>query len=89
MRLWTKVSTWVCLSLMLWTAAAESAHVHPSPADSASCSICVVAHSSRPVVTSAHVAPVFGTIGLLHEKEVLLLARLDFSDAGIRGPPVL
>jgi hypothetical protein len=74
---------------MLWTAAVESAHVHPTPADSTSCSICVAAHSTRPAVASAHAAPVFATIGLLPEKEISLIARLDFSDAGIRGPPVL
>ena len=29
MRVWVRWSAWLCLSLMLWTAAAESTHNHP------------------------------------------------------------
>ena len=54
MRSWICWSAWLCLSLMLWTAAAESTHNHPNPTDASSCSICVVAHSTSPTVSSAH-----------------------------------
>jgi len=74
---------------MLWMAAVESAHSHPTPTDAASCSICVVAHSARPALTSTHIAPVLATVGLLQEEDVVAKACFDFSDAGIRGPPVL
>jgi len=89
MRLWARWPVWFCLSLMLWTAAVESTHTHPSRSEAASCSICVVAHSASPTLSSAHAAPVFAEIGLLKEEDVLAKARFDFSDAGIRGPPVL
>jgi len=89
MRLWRRWSAWLGLSLLLWTAAAESTHNHPSQTEAASCSICVVAHSASPTVGSSHSAPVFAAIGLLQEKDVVAKARFDFSDAGIRGPPVL
>jgi len=89
MRLWVKWSAWLCLSLMLWTVAAESTHNHPNQTESASCLICVAAHSASPVAISGHAAPVFAAIGMLQEQEILSKARLDLSDAGIRGPPVL
>ena len=87
MRLWVRWSAWLCLSLMLWTAAAESTHTHPSPTEAATCTICVVAHSATPAINAAHDAPIFVAIGLFQEQSVLAQARIDFSDLGIRGPP--
>jgi hypothetical protein len=72
---------------MLWTVAAESTHNHPNQTESSSCSICVVAHTANPAPSSVSVAPVFSTVGVLQEEEVLAKAQFDFSDAGIRGPP--
>jgi len=89
MRLWVRWSAWLCLSLMLWTAAAESTHNHPSQTEAASCSICVAAHSTSPTVSSSHVSPVFATVGVLREEDVVAKARFDFSEQGIRGPPAL
>ena len=89
MRIWVRWSAWLCLSVMLWTAAVESAHTHPNQTESAACSICVVAHSSSPTVSSHYSAPVLATIGLLQEEDLIAVARFDFSEAGIRGPPVL
>lgn len=89
MRVWVRWSAWLCLSLMLWTVAAESTHHHPNRTESTSCSICVAAHSASPAAISGHSAPVFAAVGLLHEERALAHTRLDFSDAGIRGPPVL
>lgn len=87
MRLWVRWSAWLCLSLMLWTVAAESTHSHSNRTESASCLICVAAHSASPAAISGHTAPVFAAIGMLQEQPTLAQARLDFSDAGIRGPP--
>jgi hypothetical protein len=82
-------SAWLCLSLMLWTAAAESTHNHPSQTEAATCSICVAAHSTTPTVSSTHVRPVFTTVGVLREEAVLAKARFDVFDIGIRGPPAV
>ena len=79
--------TLLCLSLMLWTAVAESTHNHPNKAEAASCSICVVAHSASPAISSHHARPVFAAVGLLQEEEVIAKARLSVLDLGIRGPP--
>jgi hypothetical protein len=89
MRVWVRWSAWLCLSLMLWTVAAESTHHHPNQTDSASCLICVAAHSASPAALSGHATPVFAAVGLLQEELVLANTRVDFSDAGIRGPPAV
>jgi hypothetical protein len=74
---------------MLWTVAAESTHSHPNQTESASCLICVAAHSASPTSDSANAVPAFTTIGFWHEKSVVTTARLDSSDLDIRGPPAL
>jgi hypothetical protein len=78
---------WFCLSLMLWTAAVESAHHHPNKTEPASCSICVVAHTTAPTASSNHATPFFTAIGLLQEEEIVAQAHTYSSDLGIRGPP--
>jgi hypothetical protein len=74
---------------MLWMAAAESVHTHPTQTEAAACSICVVAHSASPILTSSSATPILATVAILQEEDVVAKARLSFSDAGIRGPPVL
>ncbi len=88
MRAWIRWSVWLCLSLMLWTAAVESTHTHPSPSEVATCSICAVAHTARPAITAAHSTPVFVAIGIYREGSVVAKAHVDSSDLGIRGPPL-
>lgn len=87
MRNWMRCLACFCLSLMLWTAAAESTHNHPSQTEAASCSICVAAHTASPAVAISHGAPQFRAVGLFHEKDIVTNAQLEFSDLGIRGPP--
>jgi len=89
MRVWVRWSAWLGLFLMLWTVAAESTHNHLNQTESASCSICVVAHSASPTPSTVQTAPIFAAIGLLREVDVTAKARSDFSDLGIRGPPAL
>jgi len=88
-RYWVRWSAWLCLSLMLWTAAAESTHYHPSQSEAASCSICVVAHTANPAPISVQRTPIFAAVGLPREEMAVAKPRLDFSDLGIRGPPAL
>ncbi len=89
MRFTSRWLTWLCLSLMLWTAVAESTHNHPNKTESTSCSICVVAHSSAPTAISTQARPVFAAVGLLQEEEVIANARLSRFELGSRGPPAV
>jgi hypothetical protein len=87
MRAWVRWSARLCLSLMLWTVAAESTHNHLTQTEAAACSICVAAHSSNPTASSSHVRPVFSTVGVMQEEEVIAKAWIDVFELGIRGPP--
>ena len=89
MRVWAKWSAWLCLSLMLWAATAESTHNHPLRTGSITCSICVVAHSASPTVNSSQAAPVFAAVSLLRDEAIVAKVHFDFSELGSRGPPVL
>jgi hypothetical protein len=74
---------------MLWTAVVESTHNHPNKTESASCSICVVAHSTAPSTSNQQAKPLFATIGLMQEEKVIAKARISISELGIRGPPAV
>jgi hypothetical protein len=87
MRTCLRWSAWLCLSLMLWTVAAESTHVHPSQTDANSCSVCVAAHTANPAPSSAATAPIFNTLGVLQDEAVVANASLDSFVSGNRGPP--
>lgn len=89
MRVWTKWFASLCLSLMLWTATAESTHNHPLRTGSVTCSICAVAHSASPTLSSSQTAPVFSAVDLLRDEAVIARVQNDFSELGSRGPPVL
>jgi AhpD family alkylhydroperoxidase len=87
LRFWGRWKVWLCLSLMVWTVAAESTHNHPSQTEANSCSICVVAHTANPAPTSTHTTPIFAAVGVLQEQDAVVKTQFDLCDAGIRGPP--
>ncbi|MGB7072713.1 MAG: hypothetical protein WA254_18975 [Candidatus Sulfotelmatobacter sp.] len=89
MRFSSRWLAWLCLSLMLWTAVAESTHNHPNQTDSNSCSICVAAHTTTPTPSCNHIRPVFATVGLQQEEDVIAIAPLSVFELGIRGPPAV
>jgi hypothetical protein len=89
MRFWKRGSVWLCLSLMLWTAAVECIHAHSTQTEATSCSICAVAHTASPAVSTNHRTPLFTAVGLFHEEDAVVKLRFDFSDHGIRGPPAI
>lgn len=89
MRLTLRWLAWLCLSLMLWTAVAESTHNHPNQTESSSCSICVMAHSTVRTASSHQAKPIFATVGLMREEAVLAKAQFSLCDFGIRGPPAV
>jgi hypothetical protein len=74
---------------MLWTAVVESTHTHPNKTEAASCSICVVAHSTTPSTSNHQAKPIFAAIGLMQEEEVIAKAWISISELGIRGPPAV
>jgi hypothetical protein len=89
MRLWVRLSSSICVLLILWAAVVESTHLHPTAIEATSCSICVAAHSTQPTISSSLIIPQFVAISLLREEDVVAKAQFEVSDEGIRGPPVL
>jgi hypothetical protein len=89
MRSWVRWSAVLCLSLMLWTVAAESTHNHPIQSSQALCAICLAAHTASPAASSMDATPAFSAVGFLCEEAVDVYVRLDFSDLGNRGPPAV
>jgi len=89
MRFTSRWLTWLCLSLMLWTAVAESTHTHPNQSESSSCSICVMAHSTVPTASPHQARPIFTMVGLMQEEQVLPKAQFAVSRFVIRGPPAV
>lgn len=89
MRTWVRWSAWLCLGLMFWAAGVESTHHHAKQTRTATCVICVVAHSTSPAANSAHQTPSFAAVGLLREEAAIAHVRLAFADIANRGPPAL
>lgn len=89
MRTWVRWSAWLCFGLLFWAAGVESTHQHAKQTKSASCVICVVAHSISPAANSAHKIPSFAAVGLLREEVAVAHVRLAFADIANRGPPAL
>jgi hypothetical protein len=88
MRRITQWSAWLCLSLILWTVAAEPTHSHPNRIQSGPCSVCMLAHSASPV-TAAPAKPFFSAVDHPREEAVLAPIWLDRFAVGIRGPPTV
>jgi hypothetical protein len=80
---------WLCLSLTLWAAAAESTHHHANKTESTSCSICVVAHSAAPALRCNPARPVFNLLAFLQAEAVNAKAQFFACELGIRGPPAV
>jgi hypothetical protein len=78
---------WLSLSLVMWTAAAESTHNHANPAKAASCAICSVAHTATPSASSNDAKPFLIPLGIYPIEKVSAKASQDVLVAGIRGPP--
>jgi len=89
MRLASRWLGFLCLLLMLWTAAAEPLHHHPGKAASSGCSLCVVAHSATPTANLNNDRPVLVAVGFLHTDVVRTQTLLATLDLGIRGPPAI
>jgi hypothetical protein len=88
MRLGMKWFAALCLSLMLWTVAAESTHHHPG-FDDRVCATCLAAHTANPAPCSSDTTPAFAALGVFEEVAVDAPVPVEFSDSGSRAPPSL
>ncbi len=77
MRFSSRWLAWLCLSLMLWTAVAESTHNHPNQTESRFLLDLRGGPHDQPHRSSNHIRPVFAAVGLLQEEAVIAKARLE------------
>jgi hypothetical protein len=59
MQSFSKRVAWLSLVLILWSAFAFAVHRHSSQDESASCQVCIAAHSATPSSASPTPKPVF------------------------------
>jgi hypothetical protein len=88
MRSMSKRVAWLCLALTLGSLVAFATHNHSRLDDSATCTVCVAAHSASPVTTSSLPNAVFvpGRVVLVPEP-VSAKQRLIVFALAVRPPP--
>lgn len=88
MRSMSKRVAWLCLALTLWSLVAFATHNHSGLADSATCTVCVAAHSASPVTTSRLPKAVFVPVRVVLVSEpVSAKQRLISFALAVRPPP--
>ncbi len=88
MRPMSKRVGWLCLALMLWSVFAFAAHSHLRTNDSATCRVCVAAHSASPAVHAHARNPVFFTVRLVQTADpTSAKQRLIAFALTVRPPP--
>ena len=89
MRSFVKCVALVCLLLTFWSALAVVAHHHADGTDSASCTVCVAAHSTAPTPTTNLLKTTFTALSTFRfepdfAKEALVVFALC-----VRPPPAV
>jgi hypothetical protein len=87
MRSITKRIATLCLLLTIWSALAFAAHHHSSANDSATCTVCVVAHSASPKTTTTLPGVMFVSVSVFRPEPVATKQRLIAFALCVRPPP--
>ena len=85
----SKRIAWLSLLLTLWSALAFAVHHHSSQDESATCQVCVAAHSASPTAASPAPKPVFFASRCLPPKAIAAKQYLIAFALYIRPPPVV
>jgi len=88
MRSITKRIACVCVLLTIWSAVAFAAHQHSSATDSATCTVCIAAHSASPKTTSPLPRVMFASVSVFRAEPVVATKqRLIPFALSVRPPP--
>jgi hypothetical protein len=87
MRSASKKISLLALLLTLWAAFAFAAHHHSSQDESASCQVCVAAHSASPAIAALAPKPVFRSVGIYRPRAAAAKQRLETFASYVRPPP--
>ena len=88
MRFISKAVAWFCLVLMLGSAWAEVVHRHANEANSASCQLCVAAHSLAPASAARTPKPVLRRVVAVKHQELDAKKFLLAFSLHVRPPPI-
>jgi hypothetical protein len=89
MRLISKRVAWLSLLLTLWSALAFAMHHHSNADESASCQVCIAAHSATPVTASPAPKPVFRRLVAFRPQTAVAKQRLIAFALCVRPPPAV
>jgi hypothetical protein len=87
MRLMTKRIAWLSLVLTLWSSFAFAMHQHSTADESASCQVCIAAHSATPVIAAPTPKPVFCRLTAFRPQIAAAKQRLIAFALYVRPPP--
>lgn len=80
---------WLSLLLTLWSAFAFAVHRHSSQDESATCPVCVAAHSASPASVAPSPKPVFRRVTQFRPQPADAKQRLVAFALSVRPPPSL
>jgi len=87
MRRISKRIACLCLLLTFWSAMAFAAHQHSSSADSATCTVCIAAHSASPKAATTPRPTTFVVVSTFRAEPVSGKQRFVAFALSVRPPP--
>jgi hypothetical protein len=79
----------LCLVLTLGSALAFAAHHHANGTDSATCTVCVAAHSATPQAAASLLQAKFTPVFIFRSKPSFAIQRLVAFALSVRPPPAI
>ena len=77
----------LCVLLTIWSAAAFAAHQHSSAADSATCTVCIAAHSASPKASTNLLRVMFVSVSTFRPEPVSAKQCPAVLVLSVRPPP--
>ena len=87
MRSMSKRIACLCLLLTVWSAVAFAAHQHSTATESATCTVCIAAHSASPKTTTTLPRVMFLPVDTFRPEPVSAKQRLTIFVLCVRPPP--
>jgi hypothetical protein len=87
MRSISKRIACLCVLLTLWSAIAFAAHQHSNSTESATCTVCIAAHSASPKTTTTLAKVLFVSLSTFRPEPVSAKQHLTVFVLCVRPPP--
>jgi len=87
MRSMSKRIACLCVLLTFWSAMAFAAHQHSTATESATCTLCIAAHSASPKITTTLPRVMFVPVDTFRPEPVSVQQRLTVFVLCVRPPP--